>query len=183
MIQRVSKAVPGLLALIASFSFLLSAPAQASFERFVGNYEGKAVVGGSGEIQARDISVTIRNKGNGFTLAWTAVMHKASGKTKRKEFEINFLPSKRDGLYRSAMRKNLFGQPVPMDPMKGDPYVWCKIEGKSLIVHALLISEDGGYELQIYKRTLTPSGMNLEYFRVKDNELLRTVTGELKRTK
>ena len=63
--------------------------------------------------------------------------------------------------------------------MKGDPYVWCKVEGKSLTVHALLITEGGGYELQIYRRTLKAGGLELEYMRVRNNEVLRTVTGEL----
>ena len=160
---------------------VLSAPAHASLERFVGTYQGTAVVGGTGEIQPRDISVTIEAKGNGFSLGWTAVMHKATGKVKRKAISISFLPSKREGIYRSAMSKNLFGQPVPMDPLKGDPYVWSKVEGDTMTVHALLITEDGGYELQIYKRRLTAKGMSLEYTRIRDNEILRSVNGELER--
>ena len=165
----------GLLLMMASTSV------QASFEPFIGRYEGIGVVGGGGEIKPRDISVSIESKGNGFRLKWTAVMHKAGGKTKRKAFSIDFLPSKRPGLYSSAMRKNLFGQPAPMDPLKGDPYVWCKVEGGAMTVHALLITEDGGYELQIYKRTLRDGGLDLEYQRVRDNEVLRKVTGELTR--
>jgi len=165
--------------MVALVAALFVASTQASIEPFLGRYEGKAVVGGSGEIQARDIAVTIEPKGKGFRLEWTAIIYKGSGKTKRKAFSIDFLPSKRPGLYSSAMRRNLFGQPVPLDPLKGAPYVWCKLDGKSLIVHALLITERGGYELQVYKRTLKKGGLELEYMRVRDNQVLRKVTGEL----
>jgi hypothetical protein len=160
---------------------MLSAPALASFERFFGRYEGTAVAGGGNELSPRDISVSMAPKGNGFNLQWTVVIHKGSGKVKRVEYAIDFLPTKRIGLYRSGMRRNMFGQAVPLDPLKGDPYVWARTEGDVLTVHALIITEDGGYELQIHKRSLTPDGMHLDYFRVKDNEILRTVTGDLKK--
>ena len=160
---------------------VLSASARAGFEQFLGRYEGTALAGGGDELSPRDISVSMTPKGSGFNLKWTVVIHKVSGKIKRVEYAIDFLPSKRSGLYRSGMRRNMFGQAVPLDPLKGDPYVWARIEGKVLTVHALIITEDGGYELQIHKRSLTPGGMHLDYFRVKDNEILRTVTGNLKK--
>lgn len=173
----------GLIARWVALVCLLSAasvPVCASVDKFEGSYEGTAVAGGD-ELSARDISVNIESKAKGFSLTWTAVIRKANGKVKRSEYSIEFLPTKRAGLYRSGMRRNLFGQAVPLDPLKGDPYVWAKVEDDTLVVHALLITEDGGYELQIYKRSLTPGGMHLDYFRIRDNEILRTVTGDLKK--
>jgi hypothetical protein len=79
------------------------------------------------------------------------------------------------------MRKDLFGQAVPLDPLEGDPYVWARIDGDTLSVHALLITETGGYELQAYNRTLIEGGLRLEYSRVRDGKVLRTVTGVLTR--
>ena len=77
------------------------------------------------------------------------------------------------------MRTNVFGQAVPLDPLKGDPYVWARIEGDALRVHALIIRQDGGYELQIYNRVLTTTGLELSYSRIRDGEVLRTVDGTL----
>ena len=79
------------------------------------------------------------------------------------------------------MRKNLFGQTVPLDPLKGDPYVWARIVGDELRVHALIIREDGGYKLLSYDRVLTEIGLDLYYSRIRVGELLRVVTGTLKR--
>ncbi len=77
---------------------------------------------------------------------------------KRKAYTIAFQPTQRPGVYSSAMRANVFGERVPMDPFKGDPFVWARLSGKTLSVYALIILADGGYDLQIYDRTLTPDG-------------------------
>ena len=79
------------------------------------------------------------------------------------------------------MRKNVFSQTVPLDPLKRDLYVWARIVGDELRDHALLIRADGGYELQSYDRMLTEAGLDLNYSRIRDGELLRVVTGTLKR--
>ena len=82
------------------------------------------------------------------------------------------------------MRVDAFGNATPLDPLRGDPYVWARLEGSRLMVYALIITESGGYEMHEYERTLTPAGvMNLSYFRVVDGEVQRAVTGTLKRVK
>jgi hypothetical protein len=155
--------------------------APASFERFFGEYEGEAISEGDGEVTKRDLRVTIAPYENGFNVTWVAITQRPDGTLKRKEYSINFSPSSRENIFRSAMRKDLFGQAVPLDPLEGDPYVWARIEGDTLSVHALLIAETGGYELQAYNRTLIEGGLRLEYSRVRDGKVLRTVTGVLTR--
>jgi hypothetical protein len=82
------------------------------------------------------------------------------------------------------MRADAFGNATPLDPMRGDPYVWARVEGPMLMIYALIITEGGGYEMHAYERTLTPAGvMNLNYFRVFNGEVQRAVTGTLKRVK
>ena len=52
------------------------------------------------------------------------------------------------------------------------------------MVYALIITQAGAYEMHAYERTLTPAGtMNLNYIRVHNGEVLRTVTGTLQRAK
>ena len=168
------------LVMLAAAVLTRSAAAQ-SYERFFGDYEGEAISDTGGELEKRDLEVSIGPIDDGFSINWVVVTTKTSGKIKRKEYTVNFKPSGRENIYRSAMRTDMFGQAVPLDPLKGDPYVWARIEDDALRVHALIIREDGGYELQVYNRVLTPSGMDLSYSRIRDGEILRTVTGTLKR--
>ncbi len=96
--------------------------APADFEAFFGEYEGQAITS-HGEIRKRDLRVKISPHENGFTVNWISVTKRANGKLKRKEYSINFHPTRRSNIYRSGERRDLFGNAVPLDPMKGDPYV------------------------------------------------------------
>jgi len=153
--------------------------ASVDFTAFFGEYEGGAVSENDGEVRKRDLRVKISAFRNGFTVNWISVTKRPNGKLKRKEYAINFLPTRRANIFRSGERKDLFGNAVPMDPLKGDPYVWARIHDETLTVHALHVLEDGGYEMQTYARTRTAEGLSLSYSRVRDGEVLRTVTGTL----
>ncbi len=153
--------------------------ASADFTAFFGEYEGEAVSENDGEVRKRDLRVNISAFENGFTVNWISVTKRPNGKLNRKEHAINFLPTRRENIFRSGERKDLFGNAVPMDPLKGDPYVWARIHDETLTVHALHVLEDGGYEMQTYARTRIPEGLSLRYSRVRDGEILRTVTGTL----
>lgn len=155
-----------------------------SIKPFIGKYEGHALSDTrGGKISKRDINVEIKRfKKTGFTVDWMTIRHKSGGELSRKKYSISFEPTKRPGIYSSAMRTNMFGDEVPHDPVKGDPFVWAKIEGETLIVYVMIITEEGGYEMQTYRRTLTDAGMQLEFSRVGDGKPQRIVTGELKKT-
>jgi hypothetical protein len=79
------------------------------------------------------------------------------------------------------MRTDVFGNAVPLDPLNGDPYIWARLDGAKFWMYALFVTDTGGYEMQTYERTLVPGGMDLRYSRVRDGEVLRTVTGKLKK--
>ncbi|GMQ96271.1 MAG: hypothetical protein BMS9Abin14_809 [Gammaproteobacteria bacterium] len=169
-------------ALVVCATMTLAATARAAapeIEAFFGEYEGRAVMDSRGEIQKRDLRVKISPIENGFSVDWTSVTKRANGTLKRKEYSISFHPTRRNNIYRSGERKDLFGNHVPLDPMKGDPYVWARIDNGTLTVYALHVLEDGGYEMQTYARTRIPEGLDLKYTRVRDGEVLRTVTGTL----
>ena len=65
------------------------------------------------------------------------------------------------------------------DPLLGGKYAWARIEKQTLYVYALLISDDGKYDMQIYERTIKPSGMDFIFSRVRDGEPVRKVKGKL----
>jgi hypothetical protein len=145
---------------------------------FYGQYIGHAISDAAIE---RNLSVTIGPTAKqGFFVSWTTVSHKKKG-LKRKVYQVKFLPSERESIYSSAMRTNVFGGQVSLDPLNGDPFVWARIKGDTLTVHTLVIMEDGGYEMQIYNRTLNAQGLRLEYSRMRTGERMRQVSTQLVR--
>jgi hypothetical protein len=177
-------AVPALL--LAALAALLPAPARAAsaaadYERFFGQYEGEAIADAGTDLSKRDLRVEIGPTEHGFFVAWTALITKAGGRTKRVSYNIPFRATRREHIFRSTMKVDMFGHGVPLDPLKGEPYVWAQIAGNVLTVYSMLITDEGGYEMQVYTRELVDDRMNLTYSRVRDGQVLRTVTGVLTR--
>lgn len=164
-------------------AFAASAASARNIEEFYGVYEGATADTVGTELSRRDLAVEIgpRKKG-GFELTWTTVIKRSDGRVKRKSHTVSFVPAGKKNMYASAMRTNLFGKAVPLDPLKGDPYVWATLDGATLTVHALVITEDQGYEMQTYRRTLTEDGLQLEFLRVRDGRRLKDIRGTLVRT-
>src|SRR5262245_23972197 len=153
-------------------------------ERFYGTYVGEAVTqASSDEFDKRDINAEIGPQGKGFKINFTVVLKRGNDKPKRDEYTIAFLPSKREGIYSSAMRTDVFGNAVPKDPLVGDPYMWARLDGDKLWRYALFVTENGGYEMQTYEYSLVPGGLNLKFSRVRDGVVQRTVTGKLKKVR
>ena len=170
----------GALAIGATMTLAVTAAAaNLGVEAFFGEYVGETVTDYDGELRKRDLRVKISPFENGFTVNWISVTRKANGKLKRKEYSIDFHPTRRDNIYRSGERKDYFGHAGPLDPMKGDPYVWARVNEDTLTVFALHVLEDGGYEMQTYERRRISDGLDLKYSRVRDGKILRTVNATL----
>lgn len=165
--QQVTKVF---MVLILAAGLVQAAWASRDYERFYGSYEGEAIVESNGEQARRDLGVMIRKAKEGFQLNWTTTTVRADGSEKSKSYTIEFFPTDRANIYRSAMKANLFGGREPLDPMKGDPYVWAHINDDTLTVHALIINEVGGYEMQTYERTLVDQGLSLHFSRIHNGE-------------
>lgn len=154
---------------------------EVGIEVFFGTFTGSTIGDNEEGLTPRDLSVTIEpGKDGGFAVGWTTIIRKAGGE-KRKAYAIAFQPTQRPGIYSSAMRSNLFGERVPLDPFKGDPLVWARLRGRTLTVYALIILDDGGYDLQIYDRTLTPDGLDLHFSRTVNREPVTTLDATLVR--
>lgn len=153
----------------------------ADIDQFVGTYIGEADVTIDGEAQARDMSVMIAAEGNGFTVRWTSVTYKIDSDAKSKTYTIEFVPSQRDGIYGSAMKSNMFGKQVPLDPLQGEPFVWARFEDDTLSVFSLYINEVGEYEMQEYHRTLVDAGLDLVFRRVSNGVSDTEITAFLER--
>jgi hypothetical protein len=155
---------------------------QADISRFYGSYTGSAeVISADGSGQLRDMSVQIGETKSGFNVSWTSTTYRADGSAKEKSYSIDFQETDRDGVFAAAMRRNVFGHNTQLDPMKGEPYVWSRIEGDTLSVYSIYVTETGGYEIQQFDRTLAEGGLRLDFQNVRNGEILRTVSTFLKR--
>ncbi len=177
------------------FAFLIAVaiglPASASaigIEDFYGIYKGNTVTESPTGFEVRylDVAITPKKKGEpkeGFVIARQTAIPRADGTYKYTNFEIHFRQTERDNVFRSAMRKDVFGNQVPLDPFKGDPFFWSTLKGSKLTVYGLLITPDGDYELQAYERTLTEKGIDISFYRVRQRETTKVVEGSLVRVK
>lgn len=154
----------------------------SEIDPFVGSYSGTAEVENGGDVVRRNMSVDIARTEEGFDLSWVTITHKPNGKTKEKQYNIEFVKASRPGVFSSGMKLDLFGNRVPLNPISGDPYVWGHISGKTITIYALNIIEDGGYEMQEYRRTLSAGGLDLEYIRIRNGEKLKSIRSFLKKT-
>lgn len=147
----------------------------AGIDAFVGSYSGTAEFIENGEQKRRDMSTVIEKTDDGFSVHWTSVSYKSDGRVKEKSYTIEFVSSQRDNIFASAMKTNVFGKQVPLDPLKGEPFVWARLEGADLTVFSLFINEAGDYEMQEYHRTLADGGLELEFKRVRNGAEERAV--------
>ncbi len=153
----------------------------AEIDPFIGNYSGSADIESGEELSRRDMSVDISKTKAGFEISWTSTAYKTDGRIKEKEYSVEFVPTLRVGIFSSAMRTNVFGKAVPLNPMNGEPFVWGRVSGNTLTVFSLLIGEDGGYEMQEYNRTLASGGLDLNYQRIRNGEKLKSIRTFLKK--
>ncbi|WP_232716238.1 hypothetical protein [Epibacterium ulvae] len=151
------------------FGFFLALSTQATFatseiSRFVGVYTGEAhLTNALGEAETRHLQVQIRDGEGSFWVKWTTGRVRQDGSLKNKSYEVEFRPSDREGIFAAAMRHNVFGHAVPLNPLKGEPYVWGRIIGDTLTVYSLFIDPDGNYDIQQYDRTLVEGGLMLDF--------------------
>ena len=162
---------------LALVFWLAAAPVIAGdMARFVGTYAGTAEVErADGTVAPRDMSVTISETRDGFEVEWSSTTYRQDGRSKEKTYKIEFVPSDRGGVFSAAMKRNVFGHDVQLDPMKGEPYVWSRVEGDTLTVFSLFVAQDGGYELQQFDRTLVENGLELYFQRLRNGEKQREI--------
>ncbi|MEY8831320.1 hypothetical protein AB9K34_23355 [Sedimentitalea sp. XS_ASV28] len=161
---------------------LAASGAWADIGRFVGHYTGSAeMIDMDGTTEPRDMSVTISQTRKGFSVEWTTTRYKSENRIKEATFMIDFLPTDRDGVFSAAMKRNVFGHQTQLDPMRGEPYVWARIEGDTLTVFSLFVNDSGGYEMQQFDRTLTQGGLDLKFTRTANGKETRTTDVFLKR--
>ena len=171
-----------LLPIFALWFLLLSVHVlSADITRFEGTFAGATEFQSNGKTVKRDLSTTIEKSRSGFEVSWTSVTYRRDGSSKAKSYTIDFVPSERENIYGSAMKTNLFGKAVPLDPLQGDPFVWARLEGDTLTVYSLFIDELGDYDMQEFHRTLVDEGLDLVFRRFSNGQLEREIKALLVR--
>jgi len=173
---RPLRAIVSALAVILALLIGAISALASEITPFVGDYTGSAsVVDADGTETPRDMSVSIHESRNGFNVSWTTTTYKGDGRVKEEKYSVDFQPTARQDVFSAAMKRNVFGHEVPLDPMKGEPFVWGRIDGQTLTVFSLFIDEFGGYELQQFDRTLADGGLDLAFSRFRDGVKSRSV--------
>jgi len=174
-------------ALVGSFFLVVTATplmAQAeeseTLKKFFGEYQGSGVVSrkgrGKGSLDRRDLDISIKPHGEGgFTLTWTTVIAPEYASERRERTStVNFMPTTRTEVWRSDPVTTL---------MSGKAVIWARIGGGSLFVYVATMTEAGGIATSVYKRTLTKTGMRLQFDRTLDGRRVRSVQATLTRKK
>jgi hypothetical protein len=149
-----------------------------SVKTFRGNWSGSAVANNRDSlyfgVTIRDLDFKLEGDEQAFTVSWTTVMRRGGTPEKpnvrRKATAVRFVPAGTPGVWRAESSG---------DPLAGKDTVWARVKGTSLILYFLNVTNTGVYELSRYARTLTGSGMDLEFTLIIDGEPVRTVRGKL----
>lgn len=126
------------------------------------------------QLTARDLNVAIQPTGpDSFSVSWTTVTRQKGDPrnptVNKKTQSISFVPSGRTNFWKQDGQFN----PVEM------PFAWANIQGQTLTVTNLVINDNGSFEFQVYKRTLTGTAMDLTFTRIIDGEKQRDAKGRL----
>jgi hypothetical protein len=162
--------------------------AQGDLERFFGAYVGVAEVTETqtGETKQRDMDIVIEPyHDNGFMIHWVNVTlvdgRRDLPGVERRIQQVRFEPAEGRDLFIEVEADNPFREREEIQPMHGDPVRWASLDGDRLHVYAFVVTEDGTYELQIYDRVLTEKGIDIEFQRIVDGEVLRRISGSTAR--
>lgn len=164
-------------ALLAGWAGLAGA-ADLPIGAFFGTFKGGGIAENRDSVYfgvtVRDFDVSIQPEGNGFRVTWATVIRHGGDpnnpKVRRKEQTVTFGPTDKPSVFRATDNG---------DPLQGGRYAWARVAKQTLYVYALTVNEDGRYDMQIYERTIKPSGMDFVFHRVQDGEPVRTVKGKL----
>ncbi len=175
--------IKSLMALVLAV-LLLAAPTQQSnaqqlpVDAFYGNFTGTGIAENSDSlyfgVTVRDLDVTIGPEGTGFYIEWTSIIRgggtPATPEVRERISRMTFEPSDRPGIFRALDSGN---------PLTEEALAWAYVANTTMTVHIMAVRDDGGYEINTYDRTLSGTGMDLQFTSRRNGEAVRTVQGRL----
>ncbi len=167
------------LVVIAVFAAAVPVAAQElPLRAFYGLFEGSGIAENRESLYfgviVRDMDVRIGPDGAGFFVEWTTVIRSGGDPNnpdvRRRQTRIAFDPSDRE---------NVFLAREEGDPLQGGAYIWARIGEPTLFVYVMTIAESGSYDIQHYSRSLSDTGMQLNFSRIRDGKEVLMVQGRL----
>jgi hypothetical protein len=150
-----------------------------SIAAFAGKWEGSAVSENSSSvnfaISTRDMDVEISPAADrSFTITWRTLMRQGGQPDNPDNVEKittrNYLPGPQNNIWFEDRGGDLFS---------GETTSWAQLEGQQLNIYSIAMRKTGGYDMHIYRRTLTGLGMKLEFSAIRDGIERRTASGTL----
>ena len=152
---------------------------RTQIDEFFGHWVGVSVIesrlGPNVPVRAEDLDVAIRPQGEGFRVCWTTVRAAepaGAGPAIRNDWRFVFEPGEARGTWRATETNNT------LTTRRG---VWANLREQTLTIFGIVTDEGGFTGLQLYDRTLEGEGMSLEFFRNDRDQVLRGLSGRLKR--
>lgn len=179
-----------MLAGLTAFALLVTpaaaAPAKVvplTIETYYGDWQGTATAMSETDedfpTSKRDIAVSVSKTNiGGFLLSWST-LQRQKGNPKAplevlKSTTVEFVP---------ALAPNSWRAKADTDPYTGGILYWARLDGRGLVVSSFTINADGRPEYQTYVRRVAGNEMRLEFSNVNDGKFVRTVKGNLRKTK
>ncbi len=144
---------------------------------FYGHFQGSGIAENDDSlyfgVTVRDLDVRIGPEGNGFYVEWTSVIRGGGDPNnpdvRKRSQRVAFSPSN---------RANVFTTSAATNPMNG-ALIWARIKDHTLTVNVMRISDNGSYTVQTYNRTVSGTGMILNFINTADGEPRRQVEARL----
>jgi len=157
--------------------------ANLAIEDFIGVFTGTGVTKSKDAdtlgLVKRDLDVTIKKRGDGFSVAWTTVVYRDFGtgagpQVNRQSTWVAFAPTDDPGIYKGPARQDPFGE---------GGYAWASLAQRTLTVYLLVVDPTTGvYDLHSYARTLeTADDMTFKFSRMRAGRPRVIVEGGLRR--
>jgi hypothetical protein len=162
------------LGLVAAMAASAAQAADRKLDDFVGRWigTGQATQGvvKPTVTQSRDSEVIIEKAGDGFKISWTT-MSSDIGDASKSTVKTSVLT------FKKGKRPNVYSELKSGDAMAGKKTTWAVISGDTLQINQLVISDDGTFDVTVYKRTLKGADqMNLEFTRFTNGAIARQAT-------
>lgn len=181
MLRRLTNAMVRAV-FVALALIVLTAPISAQaqtlpVDAFYGHYQGSGIAENEDSlyfgVTVRDLDVRIGPEADGFFVEWTSVIRGGGDPNnpdiRKRSARVAFSPSD---------RPNVFISKSATDPMD-EGLIWARILDQTLTVNVMQVTDNGSYVVQTYNRTLSGTGMNLNFVNTADGEPLRQVEARL----
>lgn len=155
--------------------------ATTAIERLAGRYVGVNVGEATTSVTPApsDIHLDMQPSGQRFVLRWQSLSVLATGT--RHHYEVVFKKTPRSGIYLAEMGCDLFGNARPLDPGRGEPYMWAYIGDAELTLYAMYIANDGSHDLSRYLYRWAGDSVTLKYERVRNEQPIERLQAVLRR--